>query len=364
MTTASRGRAIRAPSASPRSPRCCARQAFEIGADWVVPFDADEFWWCRHDKSLRAFLDDAGGAPAFLAPVVNFGQHRRRRRSSWRGLLHLRMRAIPVPPAEDARRLVTDREIGFVEMLYPPKAIFRAGSDVVVPTGNHVVVGTSGPPVETNDLAGLHAPLRSKQVLEAQAEHGRRVREVSSDPQTAWHARRWLDLSGVATSKSEWRANSYLDEALDVYGQRHVVEPDGVRVLRSARCSDVTRSARCTARKAVSPRTPSGCARSLGPSAGQRPRPVVHPVGVPERDGAEQPPPIGDPEAARESGLATEGAEEAGAQAGIDRAEEYGHDGKCGVAEPVGHGPLRQRRAGGRTCPIRRSGMHTRRGRQ
>ncbi len=203
-----------------------ARQAFEIGADWVVPFDADEFWWCRRDKSLRAFLDDAGGAPAFLAPVVNFVQHRQRRRSSRRGLLHLRMRAIPVPPAEDARRLVTDREIGFVEMLYPPKAIFRAGSDVVVPTGNHAVVSASGPPVETNDLACLHAPLRSKQVLEAQAEHGRRVSEVSSDPQTAWHARRWLDLSERGDFEEEWRANSYLDEALDVYGQRHAVEPD------------------------------------------------------------------------------------------------------------------------------------------
>jgi hypothetical protein len=52
------------------------------------------------------------------------------------------------------------------------------------------------------------------------------VSEVSSDPQTAWHARRWLDLSERGDFEEEWRANSYLDEALDVYGQRHVVEPD------------------------------------------------------------------------------------------------------------------------------------------
>jgi hypothetical protein len=138
----------------------------------------------------------------------------------------MRMRAVPVPPAEDARRLVTDREIGFVEIVYPPKSVFRADSDIVVQTGNHSVGNASGPTVATTDLTCLHAPLRSKQILEAQVEHGRRISEFSSDPNMVWHARRWLELWERGEFDAEWPANSYEDGALDVYGQRHAAEPD------------------------------------------------------------------------------------------------------------------------------------------
>ena len=154
-----------------------AREAFDLGADWIMPFDADEFWSCRSDLTIPNFLRDADGTAAFLAPVVNFVQHRRYHRASRRSLLHMRMRAIPVPPAEEARELVTSRRIGFVEIVYPPKAVFRAGSDVVVPMGNHSVENAS----RTNRLYdGLDLSpraLRSGRRLEAQVEHGRRISE-------------------------------------------------------------------------------------------------------------------------------------------------------------------------------------------
>ena len=102
-----------------------AREAHGLGADWILPFDADEFWWCRPEPQLGAFLDAAGNVGAFLAPVVNFVQKRSCHTSSRRGLLGMTMRAIPVPPGEDAMTLVTNREIGFVEMVYPPKAVFQ-----------------------------------------------------------------------------------------------------------------------------------------------------------------------------------------------------------------------------------------------
>ena len=197
-----------------------------------MPFDADEFWTCRPGLTIPGFLRDAQGTAGYLAPVVNFVQHRRRRRKSRRSLLHMRMRAVPVPPAEEAWELVTSRAIGFVEIVYPPKAVFRASSDLVVPMGNHAVDEAVGPVEATTALTCLHAPLRSGRILEAHVEHGRRISEVSEDPMTAWQARRWLQLWENGDFAGEWPANSYLKGALEVYGKRHPVEPD--KRLRSA----------------------------------------------------------------------------------------------------------------------------------
>jgi hypothetical protein len=138
----------------------------------------------------------------------------------------MRMRAIPVPPAEDAMELVTSGAIGFVEIVYPRKAVFRASADATIPTGNHSVENASGPVVATTDLTCLHAPLRSRRILEAQVEHGRRISEVSNEETTAWHARRWVQLYENGDFAGEWPANSSLNGALDVYGKRHRVEPD------------------------------------------------------------------------------------------------------------------------------------------
>ena len=51
-----------------------ARMAFERGADWVIPIDADEFWYAP-GRSIRDVLarSDAG---ALRVEVVNFVQRR------------------------------------------------------------------------------------------------------------------------------------------------------------------------------------------------------------------------------------------------------------------------------------------------
>ncbi len=203
-----------------------AAEAHRRGADWVLPFDADEFWWCAPDTTLPEFLDDAAGAGAFAVPVVNLVQHRHQRRSSRRALLAMRMRAVPVPPAHDAIDLVSERRIGFVEIEYPPKTLFRAGPDVLLSSGSHVAVGVDGDLRTTTDLACLHAPLRSSQAFTTRVERGRRLAETSADEETGWHWRRWVDLSERAELGGEWSANSHLDGHLDVYGRPHRVEPD------------------------------------------------------------------------------------------------------------------------------------------
>ena len=53
-----------------------ARTAYWEGADWVVPFDADEFWWVD-GGDLRAVLA-ASDAGALRAEMINFVQRRDR----------------------------------------------------------------------------------------------------------------------------------------------------------------------------------------------------------------------------------------------------------------------------------------------
>ena len=42
----------------------------------------------------------------------------------------------------------------------------------------------------------------------------------------AWHLRRWRRLHWEHRLEEEWRANSYKDDCLDVYGKQHAVVPD------------------------------------------------------------------------------------------------------------------------------------------
>jgi glycosyltransferase involved in cell wall biosynthesis len=52
-----------------------AVSAAEAGYDWILPIDADEFWWSR-SRRFRDELADAEGIGAFVCGVDNFVQRR------------------------------------------------------------------------------------------------------------------------------------------------------------------------------------------------------------------------------------------------------------------------------------------------
>ena len=85
-----------------------AREAVRQGADWVLPFDADEFWWIR-GGDLRAVL--AGSPTGTLrAPVVNFVQRRDQLVPAEDALLTMTRRvAAPTKPRQrDGSRLAPE----------------------------------------------------------------------------------------------------------------------------------------------------------------------------------------------------------------------------------------------------------------
>ncbi len=201
-----------------------ARDAFRQGADWIVPFDADEFLWVR-GGDLRALLA-ASTAGALVAEVVNFVQDRACLYPSEDGLLTMTRRST----ARGSDEQVKTKQIGYVELHYSPKILSRPTSEILIGPGNHAVLGAAGPTVWEPDLAVLHAPLRSRDCLMRKADHGERTLQAGSTPENSWHLKRWARLRAEGELEGEWAANSYVGTSLDVYGEkRRLIMDDRLR---------------------------------------------------------------------------------------------------------------------------------------
>lgn len=199
-----------------------AQEAFKSGADWVVPIDADEFLYSARGNLKEVLAESTAGA--LSVQIVNFVQRREQLVSSPDALASMTMRvAQPVGPLGRCQNLVESRQIGFVEMAYPPKWISRASATLQIGSGNHTVAGVEGPCQGTDKIVILHAPLRSRAILEAKAEQGQRVISPDSGfkPDEGWHVRRFLRLQEEGALEQEWKANSYLGDSIDVYGMPH-----------------------------------------------------------------------------------------------------------------------------------------------
>ncbi|GAC1466222.1 MAG: hypothetical protein PVSMB7_11430 [Chloroflexota bacterium] len=202
-----------------------ARQAFHEGADWVLPFDADEFWFAPYCDFRDLLLRTSAGA--LHASVLHYIQSRDQRDPAPDALLSMTRRARNVAyPHYDFFRLLDSRQIAFVETLYPPKFICRPTADVEIGDGNHQVTNIRGPVQATADLVCLHAPLRSRAHIARKAETGRRHDQVGYPNHRGLYARRFNQIEMAGAIDQEWAANSYADESLNVYGTPHPVAFD------------------------------------------------------------------------------------------------------------------------------------------
>lgn len=130
-----------------------ARHAYtELGADWVVNADADEFWVPRDPgDTVRIALERVpADVQVFLVPVVNLTGAPAREGS---GLRRLRLR--------DERDPEILRESG-IPFHPTPNAVHRGHAEVVVAQGNHRAEAPGWHEAELRDeLEVLHLPWRS-----------------------------------------------------------------------------------------------------------------------------------------------------------------------------------------------------------
>jgi glycosyltransferase involved in cell wall biosynthesis len=203
-----------------------AREAYDRGADWVLPFDADEFW-VGAVGDLRAPLERTE-AGTLAVQIRNFVQDREcRDAKDPESLLTMTHRVVEPPGSwERSRELVESGAIGFVEMAYPPKYVTRAGPEIRIGPGNHEVGGYVGERLETDEVLCYHAPLRNAASLLAKAEQGDRVDEAGWPQGLSWHVRRFRRLHEEGALEDEWAANSAADGTLDVFGTRRPLVED------------------------------------------------------------------------------------------------------------------------------------------
>lgn len=203
-----------------------AREAHRQGADWILPFDADEFWWAECGGFREVLTNTQAGI--LRVKLINFVQARHQRESSSEALLTMTQRPVdPIGPGKYCRELIESHQNGFVEMLYPLKCISRPTAEIEIHRGNHRVTGAKGRRVECEDIVCLHAPLRSKEILDSKGERGRRLEEAGIQETRGWQIQYWGRIQSEGKMEQEWAANSYEDDCLNVYGKRHetVLDP-------------------------------------------------------------------------------------------------------------------------------------------
>jgi hypothetical protein len=185
-----------------------AREAYESGADWVIPIDADEFWSPGH-RGFQVLLGSCDAA-ALEVNLTTFVQDRGVLRLRGDNLLSMTYR-VPEPKVSplDAEVAVTSGEVAFVEVAYPPKWISRASPELSIAIGNHGVDGVQGARSSIDSVQCLHAALRAREVLHAKAEGGRRLRQVGVGSGVGWHMQRWADLEASGQLYGDWAANSW-----------------------------------------------------------------------------------------------------------------------------------------------------------
>lgn len=203
-----------------------AEEAHRDGADWLLPFDADEFWDTRGAR-LRDILHDCD-AGALRAPLVNFVQARDRvDDNNTCSLATMNHRTKPHGHGiEQNRTLVENGEIAYVEAHQYPKMLTRLSPQTRIGMGNHTVSTAAGVSQRTQAMRVLHAPLHSRSCLPRKAENGRRVARLYADPDIGWHSKRFARLEAEGFLDREWLANSQHDGQLDLPGGRSPVLRD------------------------------------------------------------------------------------------------------------------------------------------
>lgn len=208
-----------------------AQQAGADGADWIVVADADEFWWTRRGDLRRRLADEPRSSGGIICGVDNFVQRRSITDDDARSILTMTYRARPRGSMQDAMQLVTEAEIAFIEIAYPPKLLLRSSPDLTIGFGNHSSTNCAGPLSESDDPRVLHAPLRSMRDLAARAEDGRRAEEVAKRATSNWHTKRWARMAEGDGFAAEWAANAHRYGWIRVGGKRR-------RMVRDVRLRD------------------------------------------------------------------------------------------------------------------------------
>lgn len=195
-----------------------AEEARSGGADWVLPLDADEFWFGQTD--LRNQLPRYGDVGAVKVRRVEFIQKRSQLRSTARGILEMTMRVERATEGPEVIGRFRAREASVFEMQPAPKLAMRATKGLAIRRGGHHADGLAGATVDATDLTIFHAPLRSKADIDRKAAHGQRLIEAGVGASEGLQSQFFREEVEAGRGDEAWSASSAADGVLDVYGRQ------------------------------------------------------------------------------------------------------------------------------------------------
>ena len=190
-----------------------ARSAARNGATWILPFDADEFWYAPGGLAgaLRHCSSDA-----ISVGIVNFVQRRGQVRLEPRAVLSALYRSdVNFGDYRRARIGVEAGEFSYVEAPYQRKYISRAVPDMIIGPGNHIVRGVGPKRSRSRRFACFHLPLRAKDIFVEKAWQSRRLEEAGLPFWHGWQSHRFAEALRKGRVDEEWAANSQLHGHLD-----------------------------------------------------------------------------------------------------------------------------------------------------
>ena len=183
-----------------------AREVHRKGIDWIIPNDADEFHWFN-SQNIRGLCSQTKTG-AFVFDVRNFVQWTWVKKNHPRAIETMIFSSNPVGSMLDARRLVEEGEIAFVQMHYPPKVILRTSDSLTIHRGHHSADGIEGAVEKVTGIEVLHAPIPAADDLETRVVAANRLERVELAPDIGWHLRRLLKVVQEDRLDDEWSANS------------------------------------------------------------------------------------------------------------------------------------------------------------
>ena len=183
--------------------RWMTRMAFtareEIGADWILPNDADEFWWGNSitlKTSIRRDALDRGGIDILRCRRLNlFNANNADDSEPW----HRRAIYRPVKPESpvDLANPNSDAR-AFPHFYYalPGKLLLRAKGLQLIQQGNHSVSYATPARSAISSIRIFHFPVRSREQFATKVINGGSSYALNTDlsQDVGWHVRRWYAL--------------------------------------------------------------------------------------------------------------------------------------------------------------------------
>jgi hypothetical protein len=198
-----------------------AQEARRLGADWILPLDADEFWISPGGLSAALSCPSAHGAVE--AARTELIQRRGRRRATPAGVLTLTMRV--ASPSDDDPAAIAQFQAGnrsMFEIAQGPKLAMRLTPDLAIDRGAHSASGLAGEVMPSRALTILHAPLRSRACLARKAVHGERLELAGAEGLQGWQVRQWASLARAGTLDAVWNAHAYDEQGMLQIGDRRL----------------------------------------------------------------------------------------------------------------------------------------------